>query len=79
MAILKAFLSELPSGAFAMLATLLDFVLGLLSGVIVWLWKAYGIRHMLADEVELNWNAYKKFKAGESWPVRKVTRNAVEC
>ena len=34
---------------------------------------------MLADEVELNWKAYKKFKAGESWPVRKVTRNAVEC
>jgi hypothetical protein len=65
-------LATLLSGAFTILATLFGFILGLLSGVIVWLWKARGIRHMLADEVEVNWKAYTNFRAGSDWPVRSV-------
>lgn len=65
------FLSTILSGAFSILATALGFLLGLVSGVIAWLWKARGIRDMLADEVEVNWNAYKRWTAG-TWPVRSV-------
>jgi hypothetical protein len=72
MEITMEILSTLLSGAFTILATLLGFILGLLSGVFVWWWKARGIRHMLADEVEVNWNQYARFKAGDDWPVRSV-------
>lgn len=65
-------LSALLSGVFTILTTLLGFGLGLLSGVLAWWWKAHGIRHMLADEVEINGNAYAKFEAGSDWPIRSV-------
>jgi hypothetical protein len=65
-------ISALLSAAFTIVATLFGFILGLLSGVIVWWWKARGIRHMLADEVEVNWKAYVNFSAGSDWPVRSV-------
>jgi hypothetical protein len=65
-------LSALISGTLAIAGVLLGFVLGLLSGIIVWLWKARGIRHMLADEVEINWNAFDKWETGDPWPVRSI-------
>ena len=65
-------LSALIQGTFAIAATLRGFVLGLVSGVIAWWWKARGIRHMLTDEVEINWSALNRWKTGDPWPVRSV-------
>lgn len=65
-------LSDVLSGAFTIVATMLGFILGLVSGAIAWWWKARGIRHMLADEVEINLNAWKSSTPGPNWPVRSV-------
>jgi hypothetical protein len=65
-------LSTAISGTIAIVTTLLGLSLGLISGLLVWWWKARGLRHMIADEIELNLTALNDWKEGEEWPVRSV-------
>lgn len=60
------------SGALGIVAALLGFAVGVVAALIAWWWKARGIRHMLADEIDTNRSAIEEWLAGarDGWPVR---------
>ncbi len=60
---------DVASLACGSVSTVVGFILGMISGLAVWFWRARGIRDMLAQEIKNNLDGLESANGGE-WPIR---------